>query len=189
MSTKPIHPAPARRQKRALDLLQQMSAVQPSQLPSPKPELQPPISPPARPTKRRRNLPPTEVIEILDSDEIEPEIIDISYSDEGESAASPPGPMDIDLPDQIFNTNHLLHTRQTVRNWLADHDPDAWILSREEFHAHQVDRDRSLPANLDDFPSSYVSPTYFFLMSNSLYQAGYLRQRSGVHAPISHGPL
>jgi hypothetical protein len=82
------------------------------------------------------------VIEVVDSDE--------------ES-----GPLekqrDIEAPDDVFNANYLLQARQTVRTWLSDEEFDAWVVSREEFHWEQIDRDRKLPASLNDLSTSYVS--------------------------------
>jgi len=88
-------------------------------------------------------LRPHEVIELSDSDVEEIDVIEIFDSDEEES---------------IVNPNDLLQTRRTVRDWFSDKD---WVISREEFHSEQVNRDRELPASLKDLTSSYVSPICF----------------------------
>jgi hypothetical protein len=88
-----------------------------------------------------------DVIEILDSDE------------ESDPLAKRRATA---TPEDVLKTNRLLQTRNTVRNWLSDEDFAAWVISREEFHSEQVDRDRMLPASLSDLSSSYVSSLYFF---------------------------
>ena len=128
-------------------------------------ELRPPANPSTRPPKKRRLLfpPPREVIEVFESDEAEPDIIELFNSSDEQEESGPPA---IEAPDYVFNTNDLLETRQTLsgRNWLSDADPHSWVFSREDFHSEQVDRDRLLlPADLSDLSSSYVSPWYFIL--------------------------
>jgi hypothetical protein len=122
-------------------------------------EPRPRASPITRPSKKRRLQLPQEVIDISDEDSAKSVVIEIVDSDE-ES-----GPLekqrDIEAPDDVFNTNYLLQARRTVRTWLSDEEFDAWVVSREEFHWEQIDRDRKLPASLNDLSTSYVSSFVF----------------------------
>ena len=72
------------------------------------------------------------------------------------------------LPKFVFHTDDFLATRQTTGSWRGSRNPDEWILSREDLHAEQVDRDRDLPEEMDNpwYPS-YVSG-FSFLSTTSL---------------------
>jgi len=100
--------------------------------------------------KRRLRSPPREVIELRDSSEEEEE------EDYEEKDLS--GEEVIEILDSDEESNP-----PTKR--LATEAPD-WILSRNDFHSEQVDRDRMLPEHLKDLSSAYVSPSNFcFLIS------------------------
>ena len=147
--------------------------------PRPVSEPRRPISPSPRPSKKQRlRLPAQEVIELFGSDEEEPkqeESDDIKMFDsneeekeedeeeeeEEEASGADAANAPVRPPGYIYNTNDLLRTRQpAARNWLSG-DVHAWTFSREDFHSEQVDYDRSLPANLSDRASSYVSRLRF----------------------------
>lgn len=177
-STQIPNPVRARTHPRALDLLKGMSSTAKSEAPEPSlSEPRPHSSPSSRPSKRRRlRLPSPEVIELSDSDPDESDVIEILESDEESDPLAKR--RSTETPEfDVLNTNHLLQTRTTVRDWLSDDDFAAWVISREEFHSEQVDRDMTLPASLNDLSSSYVRPLHFcFHFFNMLVFPGYLRR-------------
>jgi hypothetical protein len=150
------NPLPVPTNQRAVDVLKRMSSTPKPPAPEPitsMPEPSPPANPSTAPYKKRRL---DEVIMLSDSDAEQSDVIEISDSDE-EEAVRLPKRRAIIAPD----TNHVLQSRRTARNWLSDEDFEAWVISREAFHSEQVDRDRTLPASLQDLSYSYVSPVYF----------------------------
>ena len=72
------------------------------------------------------------------------------------------------LPKFVFHTDDFLATRQTTGSWRGSRNPHEWILSQEDLHAEQVDRDRDLPEEMDNawYPS-YVS-RFLFLSTTPL---------------------
>lgn len=107
-------------------------------------------SPSTRPSKKRRlRSPPREVIEVRDSSEEEEEEEEYEEKDlSGEEV--------IEILDSDEESSPPMER-------LATEAPD-WILSRNDFHSEQVDRDRMLPEHLKDLSSAYVSSSNFCLL-------------------------
>ena len=109
------------------------------------------------------------------------DIIELTDSDDEISAhrRRPSNPSDL-----VFNTNDLLSTRQTRRGWRGSYRPQDWVLSRDEFHSEQVDRDQALAAETDTFPT-FVSSFFrlhFILLSVFPFQAISAGDLQSVHS-------
>ena len=176
-------PAPAPPRPRALDVLQRLSSNPRPIAPQPESTTSVPrthTSPSRRPSKKRRvQLSHQEVIELFGSDEEVPVDVEMFNAEEEEES----DPIVLDAPDYVYNTKDHRCT---------DNDPDVWVISREEFHTQQVDRDRELAANLKNDLSTFVSLLYFcflFLFLKAFSFQGHLRRRHGILAPISNRPV
>jgi len=60
-----------------------------------------------------------------------------------------------DFPPFVFHTDNLLAPRETDQSWQGSRPAAEWILSRQEVHAHQLDLDHRISAEITDpwFPS------------------------------------
>ena len=102
--------------------------------------------------------------DILPDDPIPMEGIDYPYLDEAMEDVQPTG---IQLPQKIsdseanysqyiYNTNNQISSRQMMKSWTGGFDEENWMFGMEEFHAHQVDRDRHLAQDNDTHLPKFV---------------------------------